>query len=284
MDIAVIDIHPHIISGDETRYPKAPLGGVQSKWSQERPTTWEQMITAMDDAGVAKAALVQSSTTYGFDNSYVAEAVALRPQRFTGVFSVDVMAPDAADCVRHWHDRGLTGLRLFTTGSTMPGQSDVLGHPKSFAAWQAATDLGIPVCVQMKPEGLPKLHTLMDRFPRTRIILDHLMFVPLESGPPYADTAPLFSLADHPAIFLKVTTFTIRAAQQGKATPESFFRKLLGAFGAQRIAWGSNFPANDRTLKDMLQEADGAFSFASEQDRKAVFRETALSLYPSLRD
>jgi L-fuconolactonase len=284
MNMPVIDIHPHIISGDEAQYPKAPLGGVQSKWSQERPTTWEQMIAAMDEAGVAKAALVQSSTTYGFDNGYVAEAVAARPDRFTGVFSVDVMAPDAADRVRHWHDRGLTGLRLFTTGSTMPGQSDVLGHPQSFAAWQAATDLDLPVCVQMKPEGLPKLRTLMAKFPRTRIILDHLMFVPLESGAPYAETAPLFSLADEQRIYLKVTTFTIRASQQGKATPETFFRKLLGAFGAHRVAWGSNFPANDRTLKDMLDEAQRAFAFASPEDRRSVFSDTALSLYPTLRD
>ena len=283
MEFPVIDIHPHIISGDDARYPKAPLGGVQSKWSQERPTTWEQMVDAMDQAGVARAALVQSSTTYGFDNSYVAYAVAARPDRFTGVFSIDVMAPDAAGKVRHWYDRGLTGLRLFTTGSTMPGQSDTLGHPQSFAAWEAATELGIPVCVQMKPEGLPKLRKLMDRFPHTRIILDHLMFVPLESGAPYADTAPLFSLADHGSIYLKVTTFTIRAAQQGKATPESFFRKLLGAFGAERVAWGSNFPANDRTLKDMLDEADAAFSFATDKERRALFRETALSLYPTLR-
>ena len=66
----VIDVHPHIVSPDTKRYPLAPLGGTQSTWSSERPTTYETLLKAMDDAGVAKAAIVHSSTAYGYDNSY----------------------------------------------------------------------------------------------------------------------------------------------------------------------------------------------------------------------
>ena len=116
----VIDIHPHVIATDTTRYPLAPLGGHQSDWSRTRPVTVEAMIAAMDEAGVDKSALVQASTCYGHDNSYVADAVAAYPRRFTGVFSVDVLLPDAPEKMRYWRGRGLTGLRLFTIGSTMP--------------------------------------------------------------------------------------------------------------------------------------------------------------------
>jgi len=91
----VIDIHPHVIASDTRRYPLSPLSGRQSDWSRERPVGFEGMIAAMDEAGVAKAALVQASTCYGHDNSYVAGAVAARPERFTGVFSVDVLQRDA---------------------------------------------------------------------------------------------------------------------------------------------------------------------------------------------
>ena len=97
MTSKIIDIHPHIITTDEHRYPRIPLGGKQSTWSQSRPTTWEQLLVAMDDAGVEKSAIVQSSTSYGFDNSYLADAVAARPDRFTGVFSVDMLAKDAPE-------------------------------------------------------------------------------------------------------------------------------------------------------------------------------------------
>src|SRR5262245_63812286 len=75
MPTRVIDIHPHIIAADTKRYPLAPLGGHQSEWSRTRPVTTEQMLTAMDVAGVGKSAIVQASTCYGHDNSYVPDAV-----------------------------------------------------------------------------------------------------------------------------------------------------------------------------------------------------------------
>jgi predicted TIM-barrel fold metal-dependent hydrolase len=115
---SMVDIHPHVIATDTARYPLDPLGGAQSVWSRERPTTYAMLVAAMDEAGVDKAAIVQASTAYGYDNTYVAEAVAAHPKRFTGVFSVDLLAPDAVARMQHWMQRGLTGLRLFTTGST----------------------------------------------------------------------------------------------------------------------------------------------------------------------
>src|ERR1700729_1133399 len=114
----VIDIHPHIVSPDTQRYPLAPLGGTQSTWSSERPTTYQTVLEAMDDGGVDKAAMVDSSTAYGYDNSYVADAVAAVPSRFTGVYSIDVLAPDALKTFDYWLGRGCTGTRVFTTRST----------------------------------------------------------------------------------------------------------------------------------------------------------------------
>src|SRR5215510_6966648 len=107
--VPVIDIHPHVISTDETRYPRAPIGGHQSDWSKKRPVSTEQMIAAMDTAGVTKAVLVQASTCYGHDNSYVADALKAHPSRFCGVFSADVLAPDARERMTHWMGKGFSG-------------------------------------------------------------------------------------------------------------------------------------------------------------------------------
>ena len=128
----IIDIHPHVIATDTVRFPLQPLGGTQSTWSRDRPTTYDMMVEAMDQAGVAKSAIVQASTAYGHDNSYVAEAIAKHPKRFTGVFSVDVLAPDAVDKMKHWLARGFSGMRLFTTGSTMPGQATWFDDPRTY--------------------------------------------------------------------------------------------------------------------------------------------------------
>src|SRR5258705_11063499 len=110
--MTVMDIRPHIIANDEKRDPRAPLGGHQSDWSRTRPVSTEQMIAAMDKAGVAKSAIVQASTCYGHDNSYVADAVAAHPDRFTGGFSVDGLAPDAPQRMRYWVSPRLAGMRL----------------------------------------------------------------------------------------------------------------------------------------------------------------------------
>ena len=205
MSVPVIDIHPHIISTDVIRYPRAPLGGHHSTWSQERPVSVEQLIVEQERAGIRKAALVQASTCYGHDNSYVADAVHAHAGRFTGVFSCDILAPDACDTMARWMDRGLTGMRLFTTGSTMPGQAGWLDDPRSFPAWRKAGESGLPVCLQMTADGIPQIENVLRRFPDLRVVLDHLARPVQDDGPPYESAGSLWRLARFPGVYLKAT-------------------------------------------------------------------------------
>jgi len=278
-----IDIHPHIISADQTLYPRNPLGGKPSVWSENRPTSWQQLLAAMDEAGVEKSAIVQASTCYGFDNSYVADAVLARPDRFTGVFSVDLFAKDAPETIRFWVERGLTGIRVFTAGSTMPTQANTLDDPRTFHAWQAVEDLGIPFCVQMLPQGIGMLNTILAKFPKVKIIIDHFMSVPIAGGPPYDGVEPLLSLAHLENVFLKLSIITIRECLKGQASPESFLSRVMQAgFKSNRIAWGSNFPASDGSLKEMIYESLKALAYLPRQDLDNIMRHTAIELYPAL--
>ena len=104
----------------------------------------------------------------------------------------------------------------------------------------------------------------------------------IEDGPPYAQAASLFALARHPNLFLKLTTHNLRESKKGKATPESFFARVVAEFGAQRIAWGSNYPASEGTLAGLLADARGALAGLPQSDRDWIFSGTARSLYPSL--
>jgi L-fuconolactonase len=282
VNVPIIDIHSHIIAVDTHRYPHAPLGGHQSAWSQQRPVSVEQLIVEQDLAGIRKAALVQASTCYGHDNSYVADAVAAYPERFTGVFSCDILAPDARETMACWMSRGLTGLRLFTTGSTMPGQAGWLDDPRSFPAWSKAVETGLPVCLQMTAEAIPQIENVLRRFPRVRVILDHLARPVQDDGPPYTAADSLWGLARFPGVYLKVTERNFVGATKGKATPETFFRRLVSCFGASRIAWGSNFPASERSLSELLALAQDSFCFLPEADRDWIFSRTAQALYPAL--
>ncbi len=282
MPPTAIDSHTHVISADIARYPRAPIGGHQSDWSRERPVDVKQMIAAMDAAGVAKSILVQASTCYGHDSSYVADAIAAHPERFTGVFSADVLAPDAVATMRHWIARKFTGMRLFTTGSTMPGQMDWLDDTRSFPAWDCASEAGISVCLQMTAKALPQVEMLLQRFPRVRVILDHFARPVLDDGPPYDKASSLWALARYDNVFLKATPHNFLAARQGKATPASFFRKAVDTFGAARIAWGSNFPAAEGSLSALLTAARENFASLSPVEQEQILSRTALTLYPAL--
>ena len=279
----VIDIHPHIIASDTRRYPLAPLGGHQSDWSRTRPVTTEQMIAAMDKAGVAKAAIVQASTCYGHDNSYVADAVAAHPDRFTGVFSVDVLSPDASERMRNWVGRKLTGMRLFTIGSTMTEQASWLDDPKTYPAWECAGELGLSICLQMSAKAFPQMIRMIERFPKVRVLLDHCGRPVLDDGPPYAAADSLFALAKYPTVFLKLTQRNFTESRKGRASPETFFPKLVSAFGASRLAWGSNYPSSEGSLSELLALATSSLKSVSASDQDWIFATTAQSLYPALR-
>lgn len=278
----IIDIHPHVISPDEQRYPRDPLGGVLSDWARDRPVTPDQMVRAMDEAGVAKSALVQASTCYGYDNSLVADALKAHPDRFAGVFSVDVLKDDAPQQIRKWVDQGLTCLRLFTTGSTMPNQAGWLDDPRTFPAWAAAQEIGIPVCVQMKLSAVNQLRVLLERFPKTTVILDHLASADASDGAPFAKAGPLFDLAAFPNVYLKATIRNVRMIAEGGGPFEPWFRKVVDVFGANRIAWGSNFPTSDNSLSKIVDESKAAMAFLTTDEQDWIFRRTALKLYPSL--
>ena len=98
-----------------------------------------------------------------------------------------------------------------------------------------------------------------------------------------AGAAEFLGLAKYKQVFLKITPINVSPKSWGKGTPETFFGKFIDAFGASRIAWGSNFPNSVGTLPEMLGAARKALSFAKASDQDLIFGNTALALYPSLK-
>lgn len=279
----IIDVHTHVIADDMAAYPLAPLSGKQSDWSRERPVNGVQMLAAMDAAGIAKVSLVQASTCYGHDDSYVADTLATAPQRFSGVFSVDMVAPDAIARIDGWVARGLKSLRVFIAGHTAAAADGVkLDDPRAYPAWAHAEAKRIPINVQLRADGLPQLVSLLERFPKAIVVLDHFARPKLEDGAPYAAADSLWSLARFPNLFFKYTTHNVRESKLGASTQAAFAARMVEAFGAKRIAWGSNFPASAGTLSDLLDEALEATATLSGTDRAWIFADTAKAIYPEL--
>jgi len=279
----IIDIHPHIISTDTARYPITPLGGTRSDWSRERSVTLEQMIAAMDEAGVDKAAMVHSSTTYGFACDYVADAVAAYPKRLTGVFSVNVLEPDAAQKMRYWYGKGLTGMRIFSRGSTISEPWLALDDPRIRPCFECAQELGVAVATNATVAVFSQLEAVLQQFPKVSFILDHLGGTDFTDGAPYDAAAPLWNLARYPNLYLKIASRNYSASRKGKATAETLFPKIVAEFGSNRMAWGSNYPASEGRLTELLELARKTVTCLPPRDQEKIFGGTALSLYPSLK-
>jgi predicted TIM-barrel fold metal-dependent hydrolase len=279
----LVDIHPHIISADVEKYPITPLGGVRSEWSKDRHAApLEALLEAMDSANVARAAVVQSSTTYGHNNSYLADSVDRSDGRITGVCSVGFMDDSVIDDIKYWIDeRGMSGLRLFTTGSTMQ-QTDWLNDQKAMVAWDYVAERDIPICVQLRVPALPMLHDVLRRHPNLRIVLDHVVMTEFLEGPPYAMAEPIWELADYPGVHLKVTTKTLRTGGQSEGGAVGVLRELIAHFGSERLAWGSNWPASDPVLGNLTSLLLNAVADLPERDAANICGETAMRLYPKL--
>ena len=183
----------------------------------------------------------------------------------------------------HWMARGLTGLRLFTTGSTMPGQAGWLDDPRTFPAWRKAEETGLPVCLQMTAEGIPQLENVLAAVSaacasssitlhvRSRMT-DLLTRAPTVCG----------GSRGFPACTSRSRNVTSSARPKGRATPETFFGRLVSEFGASRIAWGSNFPASERSLPELSRSRRTRFASCRRPIGEWIFSRTAQTLYPAL--
>jgi L-fuconolactonase len=283
----IVDSHPHILSEDAVKYPIDPIDGVRSTWSVGVSFTVEELVAAMDAAHVEAATIVHASTVYGSDNSYVADSVARYPERFVGVGGIDPRRPDALRQLDYWvSNRGLAGMRVFAGGSTVGGATwldDLALKP----FWDLATSLNIPLHLQVRFEDTARVSVIAEAHPQLSIVLDTLALMPVDDGPRFRSAQPVFDLAHHSNVRLKVTNLNLKAAVTPASTPQALIAALIGAFGAQRIMWGSNFP-NTRPeggapYSALVDEAERALRECSLEDRNWILAGTACACYPRLK-
>ncbi|MFE4216239.1 amidohydrolase family protein [Streptomyces sp. NPDC056844] len=279
----VVDAHCHIISEDLAGYPKAPIGGKQSEWAASRPVTAEGMVARMDETGIGQAVLVQATTNYGYDNSYVLDSSRRWPERFVAVGTVDPLRPDAATSLKAAvGEGGLSGVRLFTSGSTVPTQGEWFVAPETFPFWEQAEELGLPVCLQMRLGPATKqLVELLERFPGVKVLLDHIGYPDIAASPARAG-AEVAELGVHPGLHCKITHRNLERLQDAGDAAGDFLTPVVEAFGAGRIAWGSNCPAAEQSLPELLALAEDVLADLPEAARYEIFAGTARRLYPGL--
>lgn len=273
----IVDTHVHVVARDEARYPLRP-SGVGSQWFREHPVTVEDFLATAAAAGVDRAVLVQAHGAYGADNAYVLDALRVAPERFVGVVIVDPVPPGAPSRLRELAAApGCHGVRLFGIGPEPPVWFD---GDTGVALWDAAVDLGLRIVVTLLAPDLPRLVSLLDRHPGVPVVLDHCGFPDVAGGPPFVRAAPLFALARHPGLHLKITSHVLEGA--GPDAGE-LVERLASGFGAERLVWGSDYPqTHDRPYRELVALGREACAGLPADDQARVLGGNALRLWPSL--
>jgi predicted TIM-barrel fold metal-dependent hydrolase len=174
------------------------------------------------------------------------------------------------------------GIRLFTGGATHQSDGSWLVNPATFPIWERCAELGMTMAVQTTPDGLSMVAELAERFPSVKIALDHCGRPNLEEGPPYVSCAGLFALAKYENVYMKITPRTFDLAQAAPGGAEPFFASLVEVFGADHLAFGSNYPASAGPLKTLIEQGNACFAGLSDEERAWIWGRTAKALYPML--
>jgi L-fuconolactonase len=264
-----VDAHTHLNCADTARYPRAPRGVGSDWWRDEHGAG--TLIAAMDAARVDRAVVVQAVGPYGYDCTCAVDAVADHPDRLALVVAVDPDSPDpAADLAALAREAPVAGVRVFCVGA---GEPTWLVDGRGAAVWDLAGALGVTVVPVVFPRHLSAVRALVAPRPSVVVALDHAGFPDL----PLAADAPVLGLADLPAVHLKVSSHLLSTAPD----PAALLEQLAGAYGADRLCWGSDYPQSSSQYDDLVAIGRRAAGRLDTDDQERFLGATASRLWSS---
>jgi predicted TIM-barrel fold metal-dependent hydrolase len=158
-----------------------------------------------------------------------------------------------------------------------------LNSPQAQKAWAMANQHNLAVDVIINREdnssALPAIMQLANRFPRTRIVLEHVLYPRAERGPRYGLSDNYLKLAQHQNIYIKFSTINLDWLQQRGADLPGFVRRLVDVYGSERVMWGSDLGNSGGSYADLISRALAATARLNDLERRNVLRETGMKVY-----
>jgi predicted TIM-barrel fold metal-dependent hydrolase len=236
------------------------------------------VLRTLDEHGVDRAVVVQPSI-HGADHTYLLGAVRESEGRLAGVGLVEPNAPATTTlqlkelCAAP----EIVGLRLPIIRAD-PGWISAAGQE----IWQAASANGRVLCAFVGPPEYGSLHPFLEQFPTVAVVIDHIGRLDLAGLDRPECLARLKDLAAFPQVGVKISALGAVALGEfphQQSWPE--VAAILGAFGASRLTWGSDFPSSLRhgSYSNELQASSLAFAGCTSQQQEAIFGSNARRLY-----
>jgi len=275
MDTPVVDAHCHIwqLGRGDYGWLNPSLAPIY------RDVNVQDWRRQSDLLGVHAAVLVQAAPTEAETVFLLAQASAC-PDVAGVVGWVDWLAPDAPDRIRALALRPkLKGLRPMLQDLDDP---DWILQPALDPCLRAMVQAGLVLDGLVKPQHLPRLLVLAERYPDLKVVIDHAAKPDIARGQwqPWADD--MARLASKTQMVCKLSGLLTECGP--KSAPDAARRwalHVLRVFGPQRVMWGSDWPVLELASSYALwwQEVQALLAPLSVAERGAVLGGNAVDVY-----
>ena len=224
----MIDAHVHIwrLARHDCVWPTPDEGVLY------RDFTLEELIAALDEAGIDRAILVQSQES-ARDTAWLIET-GMTTDCISGVIGWADLCDRAA--VAALSDQPLLkGVRPMVQARA----ADWYDDPALDAGLETMAEHGLVLDALIRPVHLPALDRLAARHPDLVVVIDHA--AKPTGGPAgfHAWKTAIAPLADRPNVHVKLSGLTTEIARDAVGP---VVEAVIALFGPERLLWGSDWP------------------------------------------
>jgi predicted TIM-barrel fold metal-dependent hydrolase len=252
----IIEWNEHMFSSDTERYPFHPNAVYHPKTDSMAEDPLAQYLKRMEQEGIDRAILVHPEP-YGDDHRLVLACQEREPDR---VRITSLFFPKDPDAVAKLTDLVAAQPKVISTRfHAHKGKEqylDSFSDANVVAIWEKAIDLGLIVELHIGPDYGSQVRDIIADHPETVVLIDHLAEPHKGDAIEFAD---ILDLAQFDHVYMKLSGlnhFKKDAPLYESAKP--FTKRVVEAFGQDRLVWGSGTPEIVDVHVDGYSEADRA--------------------------
>ncbi len=272
-----IDAHVHVWTPDTKKYPLAE----SFKISDMAPASFTpaELFSHCKPQGVDKVVLIQMSF-YRFDNQYMFDCMQEHPGVFAGVCILDESKSDVVSEMKSMGAKGIRGFRIYTDKQKASAWKDSTGMKQM---WSYAADSGQSFCLLTNPDALPLVQAMCERYPKTRVVIDHFARVGVSGTIDPNDLDNLCQLSKFENVFVKTSAFYALGKKKAPYTDLGpMIQRVVREFGANRLMWASDCPfqiVGGHIYADSIGLIRDRLDFLSKEDKQWMLRGTAEKVF-----
>lgn len=254
----IIEWNTHIFSSNVERYPFHPRAVYTPAAEMLSTDPLADYLARMRDERIDRAVIVQPEP-YGDDHSLVLDCLEREPERLRATalfYPKDADAPERLEALVRREPR-IIAMRFHAHR----GKEMYLDHFNDIgvvALWERAAQLGLVIELHIGPNYAEQAASLVARYPEAPVLIDHLAEPHMGNA---VEFAHVLDLARHGNVYMKLSGLSHFAADGPHyLSARPFTRLVAGAFGPERLVWGSGTP----------EIVDAHFAYWSEAERDLV--------------